>query len=753
MIKKLLVLLNIIMLVMAVPLASAEETTLPPTEPAPTTEPAPAPEPTTTEPAPTLTEPVPTKEPIPTVTAEPVPVPTEPVLSPETKPPVEGPTCPGGVWPDSQGKCPPPPPGYYTEPKQFEATKYESFRPPEGQSGFQPQQFNVPPGCREEKDQGGIIRVVCESKPACPQAEGLKERIDSCRNQGGNPEHMTDPSGCPFINCRFGFEQFKPQQQGFFQAQPQMPQQACPSPEEMKHVGGKCTALGLKPVMKRIGECNIVECAQGPEGGRCPETSMSAQRKDECRSKNGEIIKRIDPQGCPFFDCVSSEQAQSFCQKEMPENFFKDCESKRGSPIVKRDPQGCVSFSQCLMRGDNRYVEYDDVDEVPPAAKLLSAVLKMEKLKIQFDQLKKELEALGKYYENNDQPKEAERFYKAIGMIDTAQKEIDKVKESLRQKQGDLTIQDVIESKRQLKYVTQVIFKDVLFVMLGGEPAKGEYEEDKEGRVDCGRDGLCFEQQFRICESASFTPPEQFAPVITIEGIVKDDDGSKCLLKVEAPEMAKKYSGQDDMSMKCKIPDYANARLEKDTIIPYCEGPLVEFMNKMGEKGIPQEYAQEYESAKPRRPQESIGQGQYQRYEGAPQMARPSFDQGEMGCVKVDKGVLPSGVCGNQCCEPDLAGESFDNCPRDCMPPYQPRIEQAQAVQQMPPQGYQPDASYGGGGGYAPEPDAGYAPTPADYGGYVQEPPAPEQAYTVPETQQGFTGFSIKKLVSKVLGR
>ena len=59
----------------------------------------------------------------------------------------------------------------------------------------------------------------------------------------------------------------------------------------------------------------------------------------------------------------------------------------------------------------------DDIDEMPPAAKLLQVALKLESIKISFDQMAKQIMAIAAYYENENDMANAERFQRASGML------------------------------------------------------------------------------------------------------------------------------------------------------------------------------------------------------------------------------------------------------------------------------------------------------------------------------------------------
>ncbi len=632
MIKRFSVLVTILMM-MAIPFALAEDTA-----PVPAPSPEPTPEPTPAPSAPTI---APSSEPTATPTTE-TPTISQPPTVQQPIPSITEPKREGCWVGEQQVPCP----------DEEESTSGTTASQPAPQ---QPQ-MQVPEGCSMVTDSRGMQVIRCPQGvggSSCPSSEEIQRKADDCTKQGGRAEKQTDPQGCTYISCAFSGQQPAPSQQVMlFQPQQQF---NCPSPEEMSRVKEKCTSLGMTAIMRRAGECSFVECAGAPSyrsmppgeypsqmppqsiEQRCKPVSQDPKQEDDCRNKGGNLVKRFDHQGCTFIECMQEQQAQEFCQKEAPKDFFEKCTRRGGEPVSKNDARGCVVFFNCIMRGDARSIEYEDVQEVPEPAKILEAVLKMERLKMQLTKLEGELESIARYYEDNDNNEEADRFYRAAGMITSSQEKISSIKEDLRRRAAQLTIQDVQNIKGDLKYITDVLFKDVLYVILGAEGAVPGESKTPEGEVNC-IDSNCFEGNFRICNPARFTPlGDPNGMTVIIEGINPEDKA--CGLHIV-------QQGGEDMS--CQIPNYAFAKLDPKSIAPYCKGPLLETMKTIGMK------------------QDNI-------------QDKKTYERQLMGCEKVERGFkgYERGVCGNECCEPAL-GEDDQKCPKDCMGGYGERKVMAQ---------------------------------------------------------------------------
>lgn len=651
--------------------------------PAPVEEP-PAPEP---EPAPVEEPTPPPEEPMP----EPTPPPIEGPLTPpgEPTPPVimcEVPPCPGQEEP-----VPPPvpggpgAPGSGGQPQQPNMCYLDGREIPCDQMpgpGGQPsppqpgpggggcwvgeQQVpcpgegpRLPQGCKEIIEPNGMRRVDCAGQPRAPDQMPCtsgpeRERIEQkCREQGGRivTKNIDSGQGCGIVDCVFG------QPGGIFAPPGQEP--VCPSPEMLMQKEESCRSMGLNPVRKRS-KCEFVECEDpNRQGMECPDNHQEWERVGmECSQKGGRVVKAFDEMGCNIPKCVVSGGE---CPRDVPQEAYWKCEDQGGKLVVNTDEQGCITFSKCVKRGEAvREDDYNELDEVPPAAKLLQVALKLESIKISFDKLAKQIGAIAEYYEGEDDFENAERFRKAAGMFESAKSQIDGVKQELKMAARGMSLEQLRDVKYKLRQITDVVMEDALFIILGGE-AEGDYEykpverEDygegfvPENELDCGSDGMCFEKALRVCEKGAVSQPENQVK-LKIVGV----DGSSCIIKAKAD------TPMGAMEMECRFPDFATKPLRPETLLPTCEGPMAEWAKKMYMSGIPGETVM----AEPARiSREEVFAGQM------------------MGCEKVEKGINQRGVCGNGCCE-ERFGESHYSCPRDCMAPQQ-QIQQAPMVQRV----------------------------------------------------------------------
>ncbi|MBU2637950.1 MAG: hypothetical protein KJ955_03190 [Nanoarchaeota archaeon] len=637
-------------------------------------------------------EAVPTTEPVPPTEApvgEPVPppigMPTPPAEEPrdEPVPSVEGPLAPPGEQPvtppvpggpgaPGSGGQPQQPNMCYLEGKQIPCDQMPrpDDRPPQtgpGSGGCWVGEQQVPcpgegprlpQGCKEIIEPNGMRRVDCggQDRPPgqMPCTSGPeRERIEQkCKEQGGRivTRNIDSGQGCGIVDCVFG------QQGGVFM--PPGQQQTCPSPETLMQKEESCRSMGLNPVRKRS-NCEYVECEDpNRQGMQCPDNHGEWERVGmECSQKGGRVVKAFDENGCNIPKCVVSGGE---CPRDVPQEAYWKCEDQGGKLVVNTDEQGCITFSKCVKRGEAvREDDYNELDEVPPAAKLLQVALKLESIKISFDKLAKQIEAIAEYYEGEDDFANAERFRRAAGMFESAKSQIDGVKEELKMAVKGMSLEQLRDVKYKIRQITDVVMEDALFIILGGE-AEGGYEykpaekEDygeglvPENELDCGSDGMCFEKALRVCEKGAVFFPDQYAS-LKIIGV----DGSSCIIKGEAdtPEGA--------MEMECRFPDFATNPLRPETLLPTCEGRLAEDFKK---RFMEEQRPMQEEPAKLSREEVFAGQ--------------------MMGCEKVEKGINQRGVCGNGCCE-ERYGESHYSCPRDCMAPQQQQIQQAPMMQRV----------------------------------------------------------------------
>lgn len=513
--------------------------------------------------------------------------------------------------------------------------------------------------CERFIDDKGMMRVQCwegEEGPQqpvsanCPPIDELQRKKQGCKEGGGMPIERVDQRGCTFFDCTFegeggGGNFLRPGE--------------CPSQEERDTISQKCGDMGMTMTIIKEGSCLIAKCGgeeqrpgMGPEMG-CPEDNPAfrKQKKDECLEKQGGTpFQNFDERGCPITVCeVRGEGGfeEEYCAEKPPMEAYMGCQEGGGELIVKTDDRGCVKFTKCVMRGDENTIEYDDVQvgEVPSAAKLLSVAMKLEDLKIEFDKLARKTESIAQYYESVGDETEAARFYKVAGMFDAAKGKVDEIKNKLRERVRDIQPQDLMEIKHDVKYISDVIMEDALYVMLGTGEDFGEYTEytEEAGGKNCYNDQECFFSHMRVCEEGTTVSPER-GVTLTLKGM----EGTNCILHVLAD------TPEGEMEMTCPYPDYAFGIDNKEKLLGYCTGPLKDFMMEGGAiirsaAQPPLREAQPVPSVEQGVPTESREEVRYE--EGGPY----GIEYGRLGCNGKGSYEMAKEQC-RYACEIDVPG-------------------------------------------------------------------------------------------------
>ena len=432
----------------------------------------------------------------------------------------------------------------------------------------------IPSDCRQETDQSGLIRVVCDRQRECPpvpQDVRLK-----CSDEGGIPRFNKDHSGCNVFQCDFGGERG---------SGPVFAGRAnCPSPEAVIESLEKCRDLGLPGVIGFEGGCKIGKCQQREEN-RCKPVERS--EIDSCRSGGGVPRAAFDDKGCKTLKCEQqSELHERGCERDLPKEAYDRCAGEGGQLVVRRDKGGCVSYSNCLRRGNAEESFVEDIDEIPGTTELLSIAFKLEDLKLEFDKLAKKTNDIAEYYKSTGSSEE-NRFRRVSDMFSSAKDKVDEVKSKLRNSASDISKDDVLEIKQDLRYLKDVVLKDILFVMLG---SGDEIEEIKSGATrDCGTDESCFDRAFRVCQPLTFRPEGREGPKVEVTGL----EGDACVMKVSMDESRVPAGSMPGINppyeMTCKIQKYSlGVSNPEEDVFPYCTGNLVELMKQFGDgKGPP----------------------------------------------------------------------------------------------------------------------------------------------------------------------
>ncbi len=430
---------------------------------------------------------------------------------------------------------------------------------------------NIPKGCRQEVDKTGATHIVCEAIKECPIIP--EEEIIKCKENNGVPKINIDSRGCKYYECRYQ----EASSHGFIEPV------RCPTKDERAEISRKCEEMGMKPIMKKdFNGCLIVDCSKERREiteRKCPSDEEIIIMKNDCIEKGGKIVPGYDKSGCETPLCVPPEGIKECAPP--PKEAFERCKEDGGELIIRQDERGCPTYVKCVKRGDEREIEYEEVEEVPSSSKLLSVALKLESLKMDFDKLARETNSIADYYGSVGESTEEERFRRVSSMFEGAKNKIDDIKNKMRERLDSLTIKDISEFKHDLKYINEIVIKDILYVMLSTEltteipiTEKGvEVKKTEEGFVNCGRDESCFNKKLRVCEKAIFYAPgmpEAKGPEVKIVGL----EDKKCVIKI----LLEDEPSEKSYDMVCKYPNYVMGLEKPEQLIQYCEGSLVEFV-------------------------------------------------------------------------------------------------------------------------------------------------------------------------------
>ena len=356
-------------------------------------------------------------------------------------------------------------------------------------------------------------------------------------------------------------------------------QQTCPSFEEITQAMRKCGELGMKGVLENSRGCKMARCVEEKED-QCRDLPEREFREKEiaCKEEGKKVFVNYDSHGCKKISCGD----ENACPKEIAKEAYFACNGKGGELIVKRDFNGCVSFSECVRRGDSSESAVEEIGRIPESGEMLSIAFKLEELKLEFDKLARKSEDIANYYKSTGSSDE-ERFRRVASMFNAAKGKVDELRAKIRENIDDMSAEEVSEVKRDLRYLKNVVLKDILYVMLSNGEEVEKIKSDTQ--EDCDEnDGECFNDAIRICKPITFSPEGDEGPLVEITGLV---DG-KCEMKVTMDEsnIPKIPGFTPPYQMNCKIEKYSLGVNDPDKdIIPYCTGNLVDLMKLSGGKG------------------------------------------------------------------------------------------------------------------------------------------------------------------------
>ena len=414
--------------------------------------------------------------------------------------------------------------------------------------------LSLPIYCEQRTDENGFVYVECQ-KTGCREVS--REEVEKCSVSGGTPYFSRDHSGCSSFECRFSSSpsfSFTSNQ--------------CPLPETIEQAIRQCKEAGLTPSISFESGCKVPVC-HTKEERTCRGVSDQERRDIEgrCTEAGNHVIKDFDDSGCPVLRCAE----ENVCRKEVPKEFYDRCAEEGGEAIVKKDQNECIRFVQCVSRGNEKTANVERPDRIPDESELLKFVFKLEELRIQFDKLAADSKNIADYYRSSGSA-DSGRYDRASAMFLSARDKVDEIRSKLRERLGGLSIDDIVEVKHDVRYIKEVMLKDILYVMLSSSDDALAVETGE--KKNCGRDFECFNRAYRVCQPVLFEPEE--STLVELTGL---EDG-RCVMVARMEEGSGPPAGtitgaEPPYAMTCRIPDYGLGITGPEEIIQYCEGSMV----------------------------------------------------------------------------------------------------------------------------------------------------------------------------------
>lgn len=379
----------------------------------------------------------------------------------------------------------------------------------------------IPESCIEVRDESGNVvgkecrAVAVNAVPvftnACPTEEDIKRRIEACSAANGVPFTVISPNNCKTINCRMS---------------------ATGSTAAQAETAATCVRQPIEEIRKI---------------------------KDACASKGGKVVVNFNEGGCEQYQCLNTWETQN-CERErnIPEEKKKSCEANGGQFVVKTNESGCITFVDCVMQSEGTYAS-PEIRRVPDVAELTDLAFKLESLKIEFDQLAKKAKGIAAYYSENGKEADANRFNRVAAMLSSAKDKIDEIKDKIRANLDNFDTGLAGSVKDSIRYIKDVLLKDVLYIMLGGEEKTGEACSDIS----------CFERALRSCTPSTIKVKEGGKEMTIVISGVKEN---LCGMNAETGD------GINTYDMACKIPDFSLIALSQFNPEKHCEGNLLDYM-------------------------------------------------------------------------------------------------------------------------------------------------------------------------------
>jgi len=183
--------------------------------------------------------------------------------------------------------------------------------------------------------------------------------------------------------------------------------------------------------------------------------------KDKCYNSNGKVIVTNDNSGCPQYTCAQSTSTSCIKKEDIPEEKYASCNDMNGQFYVKTDENGCVNFADCV----GATTQITPI-KVPDKLTLLGLALKLEDLKIEFDKLIDKVSALADYYSTKGDTNSADKFTRAVTVLQNAKLKIDDIKNFIKANIDSFDETKAQQVKDDVSALKENMLSEVLMILL-----------------------------------------------------------------------------------------------------------------------------------------------------------------------------------------------------------------------------------------------------------------------------------------------
>ncbi|HIH59515.1 MAG: hypothetical protein QT08_C0022G0019 [archaeon GW2011_AR17] len=322
--------------------------------------------------------------------------------------------------------------------------------------------------------------------------------------------------------------------------------------------------------------------------GSCLSEEVANIISKKCESKGGSATKIYDEnKACSKVHCSFNINRGIFvsdvCLTEAEsEQQSQLCREMGLDTIVIPGKKDCAARIQCKNEGSSIGYGLSQEDyqngkdnfeqgNLDPAT-VLEIILKLDSTKMKISDIQAKMLSVADYYDSKGNTERAEAYRQSSSKMDDLNSKIDERKEELKiaVESGTLDWNTIFRIKTELRYSVDGPLNDAMGILLGVDNPHIGGEA-----IDCGEDGICFEDYLRNCEKdATFNPEENVEMKI-----VDIDEKGNCELYLSTP------SGEGS----CNVPDYSYATLSQEELMPYCDENFQEISEQYNEEQALQE--------------------------------------------------------------------------------------------------------------------------------------------------------------------